>query len=95
MIMPSFAGEPRVRATNRFGSPAQCLAHNVRSARSSTALTRRYRVLLPFIKEGFECGQKAFYIVDPKLREEHLQRLESVGIDVAATEQSGQFKLRA
>ena len=52
-------------------------------------------MLLPFIKEGFECGQKAFYIVDPKLREEHLQRLESAGIDVAATEQSGQFELRA
>jgi len=54
-----------------------------------------YRVLLAFIKEGFECGHKAFHIVDPKLREEHLQRLESVGIDVAATEQSGQFELRA
>src|SRR6266478_9045310 len=25
-----------------------------------------YRVLLPFIKEGFERGEKAFHIVDPK-----------------------------
>jgi len=24
-----------------------------------------YRVLLPFIKEGFERGEKAFHIVDP------------------------------
>src|SRR5256886_17075420 len=53
-----------------------------------------YRVLLPFIKEGFERGEKAFHIVDPKLREEHLQRLASGGIDVAAAEQSGQFELR-
>ena len=53
-----------------------------------------YRVLLPFIKEGFERGEKAFHIVDPKLREEHLRRLESAGIDVAAAEQSGQFELR-
>src|SRR5207247_8059222 len=53
-----------------------------------------YRVLLPFIKEGFECGQKAFHIVDPKLRERHVQRLASVGIDVAAADQSGQFELR-
>ena len=53
-----------------------------------------YRVLQPFIKEGFERGEKAFHIVDPKLREEHLRRLESVGIDVAAAEQSGQFELR-
>jgi len=53
-----------------------------------------YRVLLPFIKEGFERGEKAFHIVDPKLREEHLQRLVLAGIDVAAAEQSGQFELR-
>ena len=53
-----------------------------------------YRVLLPFIKEGFGCGQKAFHIVDPTLREEHLRRLASAGIDVAAAEQSGQFELR-
>jgi hypothetical protein len=27
-----------------------------------------YRVLLPFIKKGFERGERAFHIVDPKLR---------------------------
>src|SRR5438093_2225570 len=53
-----------------------------------------YRVLLPFIKEGFECGEKAFHIVGPKLRGEHVRRLASAGIDVAAVEQSGQFELR-
>ncbi|HMF49769.1 MAG TPA: MEDS domain-containing protein [Candidatus Saccharimonadales bacterium] len=53
-----------------------------------------YRVLLPFIKEGFERGEKAFHVVDPKLRNEHLQRLESAGIDVVAKEQRGQFELR-
>jgi hypothetical protein len=53
-----------------------------------------YRVLLPFIKEGFERGEKAFHIVDPTLREEHLRRLESAGIDVAAAETKGQFELR-
>jgi MEDS: MEthanogen/methylotroph, DcmR Sensory domain len=40
-----------------------------------------YRVLLPFIKEGFERGEKAFHTVDPKLREEHLNRLRSAGSD--------------
>ena len=53
-----------------------------------------YRVLLPFIKEGFERGEKAFHIVDPRLRTEHLRRLESAGIDVAAAEMNGQFELR-
>jgi hypothetical protein len=52
-----------------------------------------YRVLLPFIKEGFERGEKAFHIVDPKLRVEHAQRLASAGIDVDAAEKSGQFEL--
>ena len=52
-----------------------------------------YRVLLPFIKEGFERGEKAFHIVDPELRERHVQRLEFAGIDVAAAAQSGQFEL--
>ena len=51
-------------------------------------------MLLPFIKEGFERGEKAFHIVDPELRDQHVQRLESAGIDVAVAEQSGQFELR-
>jgi hypothetical protein len=53
-----------------------------------------YRVVLPFIKDGFECGHKAFHVVDPELRDEHRQRLASAGIDVLAAEQSGQFDLR-
>lgn len=48
-----------------------------------------YRVMLPFMKEGMERGEKAFHVVDPKLREEHLRRLQSVGIDTTATERSG------
>ena len=53
-----------------------------------------YRVVLPFIKDGFECGHKAFHVVDPKLCDEHRKRLASAGIDVAAAEESGQFDLR-
>jgi hypothetical protein len=53
-----------------------------------------YRVLLPFIKEGFDRGEKAFHIVDPKLRVEHAHWLESAGIDVEVAQKSGQFELR-
>lgn len=53
-----------------------------------------YGVLLPFIQEGLQRGEKAFHIVDPKLREEHLRRLEAAGIDVTAAEQRGQLELR-
>jgi hypothetical protein len=53
-----------------------------------------YRVVLPFIKDGFDCGHKALHVVDPKLRDDHRERLASAGIDVAAAGKSGQFDLR-
>ena len=53
-----------------------------------------YRVLLPFIKNGFDCGDRAVHIVNPHQRQEHLQRLVSAGIDTTAAEQSGQLKLQ-
>jgi len=54
----------------------------------------KYRVLLPFIKDGFECGDKAVHVVNPDRRHDHLERLATVGIDTTAAEQSGQFELR-
>jgi hypothetical protein len=54
----------------------------------------QYSTLLPFIKEGFERGEKAFHIVDPKMRAEHRVRLASAGIQVETAEKSGQFELR-
>ena len=53
----------------------------------------KYRVLLPFVKEGFKYGDRAFHVVDPDLRKEHLQQLESAGIDTAQAESSGQLKV--
>ena len=53
-----------------------------------------YRVLLPFIKDGFECGDKAVHVVNPGQHHNHLQRLAAAGIDAAAARQSGQFELR-
>jgi len=53
-----------------------------------------YRVLLPFIKEGFERGHKAVHVVNAGQQRDHLQRLAAAGIDLAATHQCGQFELR-
>jgi MEDS: MEthanogen/methylotroph, DcmR Sensory domain len=53
-----------------------------------------YRVLLPFIKDGFECGDKAVHVVNPGQHSDHLRRLAAAGINPAAAEQSGQFELR-
>jgi len=49
-----------------------------------------YRVLMPFIKDGFEKGDRGFHVVDPKHRPDHLKRLEQEGIAVADAESKGQ-----
>ncbi len=53
-----------------------------------------YRVLLPFIKDGLKSGDKAVHVVNPKQREDHLQRLMAAGIDPEAAQQGGQLELR-
>jgi hypothetical protein len=53
-----------------------------------------YRVLMPFIKDGFEKGDRAFHVVDPKHRPDHLKRLEEEGIDVADAESRGLLEVR-
>ncbi len=53
-----------------------------------------YRVLLPFIKDGFKCGDKAIHVVNPDQRLDHLQRLAAAGIDATSAQQSGQLELR-
>lgn len=58
------------------------------------SMDEQYRVLLPFIRDGFACGDKAVHVVNPDQREDHLQRLAAAGIDTAAAQQTGQFELR-
>src|SRR3982074_2189898 len=53
----------------------------------------RYRVLMPFIREGMEQGDRAFHIVDPSLRSEHAQRISEAGIDIAQAEVEGQLEI--
>jgi hypothetical protein len=53
-----------------------------------------YRMLLPFVKEGFEHQDKIFQIVDSRHRNERLRRIGELGIDVAAAEHSGQLEVR-
>ena len=53
-----------------------------------------YRVLLPFIKDGFQCGHKAIHVVNPDQRHDHLERLAEAGIDPADAQRTGQLELR-
>ena len=53
-----------------------------------------YRVLMPFIKEGFEHGDRAFHIINEEHRKEHRQRLAQAGIPVGEAERGGQLEIR-
>jgi hypothetical protein len=53
-----------------------------------------YRVLLPFIKDGFQCGHKAIHILNSGQHQHHLERLAQAGIDPNVTQETGQLELR-
>ena len=53
-----------------------------------------YRLLLPFVQEGFRQGDKIFQIVDGRHRDERRARIGSLGIDLEAAERSGQLEVR-
>jgi MEDS: MEthanogen/methylotroph, DcmR Sensory domain len=55
---------------------------------------QEYQVLESFISDGFAKGDKALHIIDDQHRSEHLKRLQALGIDVPASEQSGQLEIR-
>jgi MEDS: MEthanogen/methylotroph, DcmR Sensory domain len=52
-----------------------------------------YRVLLPFIKDGFDSGHKAIHVVNPDQQQDHRQRLAEAGIDLKAAERSRQLEV--
>lgn len=53
-----------------------------------------YRVLLPFIADGFKCGHKAVHVVRAGQEAAHLGHLASMGIDVPAARATGQLDVR-
>src|SRR5262245_23627919 len=53
-----------------------------------------HRVLRSFIKDGFDQGDKAFHLVNPELREQHLSRPAEAGINVREAMDAGQLEVR-
>jgi hypothetical protein len=53
-----------------------------------------YRVLLPFINDGFKCGDKAVHVVNPHQCEDHLKRLATIGVETNSARQSGQLEIK-
>lgn len=86
--MPSAAGNRPIRLAGSI------LGYRAHICAFFSSPEDAYGVLLPFIREGLECGEKAVHTVDPRRREEHMQWLASAGIDVAAVQKNDQLELR-
>jgi hypothetical protein len=54
----------------------------------------QYRVLRSFIKDGPDRGDRAFHLIDPEWRDEHLKRLAEAEIDIDATIGTGQLQVQ-
>jgi len=58
------------------------------------SVAEEHRVLRPYITEGLDRGEKAFHIVDPARRDEHLKWLGDSGVDVEQAMSSGQLEVK-
>lgn len=52
-----------------------------------------YEVLRSYITEGIEAGEKTIHICDPALRDDHIERIEEMGVPVDACRQTGQLEV--
>jgi hypothetical protein len=57
------------------------------------SIDEQHRVLHSFIKDGFDRREKAFHLVDPEQREEHLRWLAEAGINVQEAMSTGQLEV--
>ena len=53
-----------------------------------------FKILIPFLKEGIETGDKVVEILDPTRRPEHVRRLTEAGVPVKRVLGRGQLELR-
>ena len=53
-----------------------------------------YKVMMPFVREGFAAGDRAVHIVDPAKRDKHLQTLSAAGIDAKRGQDTRQLEVR-
>lgn len=69
------------------------LTHSCHACAFFHTKEEEYRVLMPFIMEGFERGDRAFHIVDPEHRASHLERLAREGVNIPAAEAVGELEV--
>jgi AcrR family transcriptional regulator len=51
-------------------------------------------LLMPFITDGLDRGDRAVHVVDPESREAHIERLTAGGVDVPAAMATGQLEVK-
>jgi MEDS: MEthanogen/methylotroph, DcmR Sensory domain len=59
------------------------------------SMDEQHRVLRSFITDGIDHGDKAFHLVDPDRRDEHLRRIAETGVDVQEAMGTGQLEVRS
>src|SRR6185437_13992197 len=87
-------GQSMTKNTQPVELAGSALSHSCHVCAFFHSKEDEYSVLMPFIKDGFKKGDRAFHVVDARRRADHLRRLEQEGIDVAAAESSGQLEVR-
>jgi hypothetical protein len=80
-----------IRTVNLAGREIGCSCHACAFFHTDDQF---YKVLLPFIREGFATGDRAVHIVDPAKRDSHLQALADAGIDATAKQNTQQLEVR-
>ena len=54
-----------------------------------------YKILIPFMKEGLDAGDRAVQIIAADRRAEQIRRLTETGVDTLAAEQRGQLVVQS
>ena len=83
--------KPSARTVNLAGREIGCSCHACAFFHSDDQF---YKVMLPFIREGFTAGDRAVHIVDPAKRERHLETLSAAGVDAERSQDTRQLEVR-
>jgi CheY-like chemotaxis protein len=95
--MSAPAGKPADAAVDSSPRPIELAGGSLGIHRHVCAFVNsadeEHRVLRSFVKDGIDAGEKAFHVVDPGRRDDHLTRLRGAGVDVERTLASGQLEV--